>query len=138
MTYWRLPGTATWSAGWPARSRRCFARPSRASLTSRCRCVCVCVCAYIHISDVQLQATHALSLVVAEHAHNCDRLAALDDPPALAALVALVAAAGHKAASGACRVLANLCDVYGGSVLAALKVPWTRWTYVDVYDVHIV
>ena len=101
-------------------------------------CVCVCVCAYIHISDVQMQATHALSLVVAEHAHNCDRLAALDDPPALAALVALVAAAGHKAASGACRVLANLCDVYGGSVLAALKVPWTRWTYVDVYDVHIV
>ena len=45
-----------------------------------------------------MQATHALSLVVAEHAHNCDRLAALDDPPALAALVALVAAAGHKAA----------------------------------------
>ena len=104
-----------------------------------------------------MQATHALSLVVAEHAHNCDRLAALDDPPALAALVALVAAAGHKAASGACRVLANLCDVYGGSVLAALKVahtpicmlyasyrlrtrpgPWTRWTYVDVYHVHIV
>ena len=103
-----------------------------------CVCVCVCVCAYVHISDVQMQATHALSLVVAEHAHNCDRLAALDDPPALAALVALVAAAGHKAASGACRVLANLCDVYGGSVLAALKVPWTRWTYVDVYDVHIV
>ena len=103
-----------------------------------CVCVCVCVYAYIHISDVQMQATHALSLVVAEHAHNCDRLAALDDPPALAALVALVAAAGHKAASGACRVLANLCDVYGGSVLAALKVPWTRWTYVDVYDVHIV
>jgi len=74
-------------------------------------------------ADVQIQATHGLSLVVAQHPRNCDLLAALE--ASFDELVALVNSAGHKSVAGACRVLANVCDVYGASPLAALQLAHT-------------
>lgn len=73
--------------------------------------------------DVQIQATHGLSLVIALHEHNCDMLAGIEG--SFDELVALVNSAGHKAMSGACRVLANVCNVFGASPLAALQLAHT-------------
>ncbi len=74
--------------------------------------------------DVQIQATHGLSLVIAQHKHNCDLLAAITG--AFESLIALVCTAGHKAVAGACRVLANVCDVFAASPLAALQLVHTE------------
>ena len=74
--------------------------------------------------DVQIQATHGLSLVIAQHKHNCDLLAAITG--AFESLIALVCTAGHKAVAGGCRVLANVCGVFAASPLAALQLVHTE------------